>query len=143
MTHVNATQPRSLLSAIENSASSFRNIQHLGFFSFAMTRPDTILAAIKVLVDLPNLQSLEIQKYFAQGEEFDESHPYYSSSNDNLVRDLHREHVNLRKVYVSVQKTDPFLGLVVPEYWIWELDELWHGRRTPVFTSWDIIHDRC
>jgi hypothetical protein len=94
------------------------------------------------LSELPNLVSLEISKYFSDDDEADETHPYYSSDNDALVRDLHAQVVaSLRKIYVSTQRIEKGTSITV-EYWIWRLKGLWQGTKTPGFTSWGILNGR-
>ena len=93
------------------------------------------------LGELPNLVSLELLKYFSDNDEFDETHPYYSSDNDALVRDLHSQAVaSLQKIYVSTRVEKG--TRVTAEYWIWRLKGLWEGTKTPGFTSWGIINGR-
>jgi hypothetical protein len=105
-------------------------------------KPDTIIVTMRVLSELPNLVSLEIFKYFSDNDEPDETHPYYSSDNDALVRDLHTQAIgSLRKMYVSTQRVEKGTRITF-EYWIWRFKGLWQGTKTPGFTSWVIINGR-
>jgi hypothetical protein len=105
-------------------------------------KPDTIIATVGALSELPNLVSLEILKYFSSKDESDETHPYYSSDNDALVRDLHSQAIaSLQKIYVSTQRIEKG-ARITGEYWIWRLKGLWQGTKTPGFTSWGIINGR-
>lgn len=105
-------------------------------------KPDTIIATMEALGELPNLVSLEILKYFSDNDESDETHPYYSSDNDALVRDLHAQAIaSLRKIYVSTQRVEKGARIRI-EYWIWQLKGMWQGTKTPGFTSWGIINGR-